>query len=195
VAYCTIQDVRSVQGLDDVATFPDEVVEAAIAQAEELIDTYCGTSFTVKPFTVTVDGTMSRAVRIPVMYPRSLTSVTVDGEVVPTGDLVDWRLLPEGIVWRPDGVFPHTEPGANITISGTAGVTDEPPAEIAAATRTLTIGNLLQLENRVPDRALAVQSEFGQIQVAQAGGLNRPTEYPSVNAILNRHRHRPPACP
>jgi len=40
-----------------------------------------------------------------------------------------------------------------------------------------------------PERALAVQSEFGQIQLAQAGGRpDRPTAYPDVNAVLNRFR-------
>jgi hypothetical protein len=191
VPYCTITNVRSVQGLDDVSIYPDAVVTEAITQAEELIDAYTGTSFTYKTFTVTLDGTNDSIIRVPKLFLRTLTSVTVDGAAQTT---TGWALRDDGTIERAEGTFTYTRPGLNVVISGTAGVTSAAPTEIAWAARTLAIGNLLQLENRVPDRALSVQSEFGNIAVAQAGGLNRPTEYPSVNAVLNRHRHRPPAC-
>lgn len=191
MTYCTIANVRTVQGLDDVTVYPDALVTAAVTQAVELIDSYCGTSFTHKAFTATLDGTNDFTIRVPVLFPRTLTSVTVDGVAQST---TGWALRDDGTIERPTGTFKFTRPGLNVVISGTAGATSTPPAEIAWACRTLAIGTLLQLESRVPDRALSVQSEFGNIAVAQAGGLNRPTEYPSVNAVLNRHRHRPPLC-
>lgn len=46
--------------------------------------------------------------------------------------------------------------------------------------------------SRIPDRALQLQSEFGNIQLAQAGGNWRATSLPEVNAHLNRHRVRLP---
>jgi hypothetical protein len=46
--------------------------------------------------------------------------------------------------------------------------------------------------SRIPDRALQLQSEFGSIQLAQAGGNWRPTALPEVNARLNRYRVRLP---
>lgn len=191
MSYCTITNVRSVQGLDDVSIYPDAIVTEAITQAEETIDAYTGTSFTYKAFTVTLDGTNSDAIRVPHLFLRTLTSVTVDGAAQTT---TGWALHDDGYIVRGTGTFTYTHPGLNVVITGTAGATSAAPAEIAWAARTLAIGNLLQLENRVPDRALAVQSEFGNIAVAQAGGQNRPTEYPAVNAVLNRHKHRPPAC-
>jgi hypothetical protein len=190
MSYCTITNVRSVQGLDDVSIYPDAVVTAAIAQADELIDAYCGTSFSYKNFTVTLDGNNLVSIRIPsTPFIRSITSATVDGVAQTT---TNWALRDEGVITRDTSYFVYTHPGLNVVISGTAGATSTPPTEIVWASRTLAIGNILQLENRVPDRALSVQSEFGNIAVAQAGGQNRPTEYPAVNAVLNRHKHRPP---
>lgn len=50
----------------------------------------------------------------------------------------------------------------------------------------------LDAVSRIPDRALQLQSEFGSIQLSQAGGNWRPTALPEVNARLNRYRVRLP---
>ena len=59
--------------------------------------------------------------------------------------------------------------------------------------RTLARYHLLEQVSRIPDRAISVQSEFGQIQLAQPG-MNRPTPLPDLNVVLNRHRHRGPTA-
>lgn len=187
--YCTTADIRAVQGLDDPAAYPDAVLTSAVAQAEALIDTYTGTSFTYKSFTETLDGSGTEVVRLRTLFPRTLTAVTVDGVAQTT---TGWHLYDEGLIVRPSGYF--TLDYRNVIISGTAGATSTPPAEIVWAARTIAIGFVLQLESRIPDRALSLQNEFGQVQIAQAGGLGRPTEYPAVNAALNRFRHRPPVA-
>jgi hypothetical protein len=51
---------------------------------------------------------------------------------------------------------------------------------------------MLDHVSRIPDRALQLQSEFGSIQLAQAGGNWRPTSLPEVNARLNSYRARLP---
>ncbi|MFF4430503.1 hypothetical protein ACFYZ4_15180 [Streptomyces sp. NPDC001513] len=66
------------------------------------------------------------------------------------------------------------------------------PATIEWCVRTLARQYCLDLVSRIPDRALQLQSEFGSIQLSQAGGTWRPTSLPEVNAQLNRYRVRLP---
>nr|BEK66836.1 hypothetical protein KPHV_40630 [Kitasatospora purpeofusca] len=70
--------------------------------------------------------------------------------------------------------------------------TDAPPETIRWCVRTLARQYCLDLVSRIPDRALQLQSEFGSVQLAQAGGTWRPTSLPEVNAHLNRYRVRLP---
>jgi hypothetical protein len=198
MAYCTLAEVRALEGLDDTALYTDAEITAGISWAEDLIDTHCGTSFTYKAFTATLTGNGATTIRLvkddgsTVLFPRTLTSVTVDGNVeVTTG----WALYPEGIIARTEGSFTYTKPGRNIVVVGTAGVTSTASEPIAWAARTLARYYALSLHNRVDDRALQIQNDFGTVTFAQAGGNpDRPTALPEVNAVLNRNRHRAPVA-
>lgn len=66
------------------------------------------------------------------------------------------------------------------------------PETIRWCVRTLSRQYVLDHVSRIPDRALQLQSEFGSIQLAQAGGNWRPTSLPEVNAKLNLYRVRLP---
>ncbi|MET8691724.1 hypothetical protein ABZV65_04160 [Streptomyces bauhiniae] len=66
------------------------------------------------------------------------------------------------------------------------------PETIRWCVRTLARQYVLDTVSRIPDRALQLQSEFGSIQLAQAGGTWRPTSLPEVNARLNLYRVRLP---
>ncbi|MFE9767062.1 hypothetical protein ACFYPC_21495 [Streptomyces sp. NPDC005808] len=66
------------------------------------------------------------------------------------------------------------------------------PETIRWAVRTIARQYVLDTVSRIPDRALQLQSEFGSIQLAQAGGSFRPTSLPEVNAKLNLYRARLP---
>jgi hypothetical protein len=66
------------------------------------------------------------------------------------------------------------------------------PETIRWCVRTLARQYVLDHVSRIPDRALQLQSEFGSIQLAQAGGNWRPTSLPEVNAKLNLYRARLP---
>jgi len=124
------------------------------------------------------------------MFVRTL-SCTVDGTSAQTSG---WRIYNSGEVFRgSDGIFTYTSPGGNVVVSGTAGVTSAANHSIEWAARIIALGWLMSGTTRIPDRALSISSEFGNIQLAQAGGNWRPTEYPPVNAILNKYRYRPPA--
>ncbi|MFI9206197.1 hypothetical protein [Streptomyces sp. NPDC053048] len=117
MSYATVEEVRALDGMEDVGLFPNETLTDAIAYAVETVESYCGRKW-------------------------------------------------EG--------------------------TDAPPETIRWCVRTLARQYCLDLVSRVPDRALQLQSEFGSIQLAQAGGTWRPTSLPEVNAQLNRYRVRLP---
>lgn len=66
------------------------------------------------------------------------------------------------------------------------------PETIRWCVRTLARQYALDHVSRIPDRALQLQTEFGSVQLAQAGGSWRPTSLPEVNARLNLYRQRLP---
>jgi len=197
VAYCTRAEVRAMDGMGDSGAYPDALIDAGIAVGTELIDQYCGTSFEAKAFNVTLDGTGRTDILLrdqfgPILYPRSITSATVDG--VEAADTALWALYPEGQVVQVAGTFTATAGGRNVVIAGTAGVYDTPPEQIKHACRLLARAYCVDSSARVHDRALNINNEFGQIVLAQPGGPGRPTGLPEVNAILNRYRFRAPVC-
>lgn len=190
MAYATTDEVRALEGLEDESVFPAEVVAEAIAYADLQVDTITGTSWEHKPFSRTLTGSGRRDLFLPgLVFPRSLTAVTIDGSALDPADWAGWVFQEEGYVVRDSGVFPSTWPGQNVTVEGLAGATPSAPVDIAWCARTLARQYLLDLVSRVPDRALSVQSDFGQVNLAQAGAKGRPTSLPDVNAVLNRRRH------
>jgi hypothetical protein len=195
VAYTTVAVMRTLDGLSNATVYPDAILQEGIDFATALIDQYCGTSFEYKAFSLTLDGTDSESLRLygpegPLMFPRTISSCTIDGVAQTTSD---WVMYDHGVVVRDTGTFSYEHPGRNVVIAGTAGYSSAAPAEIAWACRTLARQYVLDLHSRIPDRALQVQSDLGNITIAQAGGPGRPTSLPDVNAVLNRYRHRAPA--
>jgi hypothetical protein len=189
LAYAVIADVRALDGLADVAVYPDATLQAGIDYATGLIDGYCGTSFEAKAFNVTLDGSGLQVQYVGVLFIQSLTQVSIDGVNQTLSDIVAG---PQGVIWHKNGIFTAWWWGQNVNVQGTAGVTTTASEEIKWACRTIARDYCLNLHSRVPSRALSVSNEFGQIEFrAQAGGPGRPTNMPDVNAVLNRNKHKP----
>lgn len=200
MAYVTLAELRAMNGLGDSGVFPDADLTEAASLAKVIIDEYCGTSFgdvttpAYDAFSVVLDGNGSNRIRLlrvdgsPVLFPRSITSVTVDGEV---RSGVTFVLQPSGTVQLSDGIFDaSSDGGQNVVIAGTAGVADSTPLDIQVAARAIARHYALDLVGRLSDRALSATSADGSFEVkAQAGGTARPTAFPEVNAILNRNLH------
>ena len=198
VDYATIAEVRALDNLSDATTWPDAVITDAIEWAEELIDRYTGTSWVAKTFTVTMSGRGGGTILLrtdegrPVLFPRSITAVTIDGTALTSGDWANWALYPTGKIIRDSGNFPSSTTGRNVVITGTAGATTVAPNDIAWCTRTLAGQYAQDLVSRVPDRAMQIQNDFGTVQLAQASNHpDRPTSLPEVNARLAHRRHIP----
>ncbi len=199
MAYSTRADIRALDDFADTVVYPDATVDIACIYADEQIDAYCGTAFEPKNFAIDVEGYAPiwygdrlyptpgyySTINLPFTRLRALTSCTIDGAAQ---DVSSWILTQWGDVRRRDGGGFY---GDIIHVAGSYGW-DAPPEAIKWASRTIAAQWLKDLHSRIPDRALAVQSDFGQIPLAQAGGLARPTSLPEVNAVLNRYRDRPP---
>lgn len=190
MAYAVVADVRALDGLADVTTYPDATLQTGIDYATALIDSYCGTSFEAKAFSVTLDGNSNYVIPTGVLFIRSITSVTINGVADSPSNYYGRK---EGLVVNvTGGFFPSSVFGANVVIAGMAGVTTTAPEDIKWATRTIARDYALSLHSRIPSRALTITSESGSIEVrAQAGGTGRPTALPDVNAVLNRNKHKP----
>lgn len=189
--YASDADLLASDGMDE-SVVTSTMRAAALAYADDLIDTYCGTSFTHKAFSVTLDGNGKRDISIGVLFPQTLTAVSVDGVALVADDWADWGLHPEGVVVRSTGAWTTSIVGRNVVIAGTAGVTTAAGDAIKWVALTLARQHILDQVSRIPDRALSVVNEFGNIMLAQAGAPWRPTNLPDINAVLNRNRHRAP---
>lgn len=202
MSYTTSEAVREMNRMDSKDTYPDEAITDAIAYAKGVIDQHTGTSWGVlaEPAAPAYDGFDCEIERIagcqmqlrdidgyPILFPRTITTATHETE----GVLVtaNWRLLPTGRIIDRDG----TAPSGWITIEGTAGREDTPNTDIQWAAKTIARQHLINDNSQLPERALAQPGEFGNIPLAQPGGPERPTAFPSVNARLKKYRHRGPS--
>jgi hypothetical protein len=188
MAYATAPDLRALPGMEDAALFPDDLLEQAIAWAVETVEVFTGAAWEPKPFSRRIfgRGTDEGLFLRSVVGPRTLTAATgQDGTVF---DVTGWAVWPGEPV-----VYPDLPVSGVVHVEGTASATPAVPVDIAWAVRTLARQYVLDLHSRVPDRALSVQTDWGNVMLAQAGAPDRPTSLPDVNAVLNRRRHRPPA--
>lgn len=190
MSYASDADLLAADGMDE-SVVTAAMRADALAYADELIDKYCGTSFTHKAFSVTLDGNGKRGIDTGILFPQTLTNVEVDSVAQTT---TGWGLHDDGLIVRDEGIFATNIVGRNVLVEGTAGYSAVAPAGIEWVALTIARQHILDQVSRIPDRALSVVNEFGNIMLAQAGGHWRPTNLPDVNVVLNRYRHRPPGA-
>jgi hypothetical protein len=190
MAYATVAEVRALEGLADTVIYPDATLQEGIDYATTVIDGYCGTSFELKAFSITLDGNGNFVIPTGVMFIKTLATITIDGIAQSVGNFYGRS---DGLLVRADGdVFPHSSWGANVVVTGTAGFSTVAPPDIKWAARTLARDYVLSLKSRISGRALTVTNADGAVEVrAQPGGPGRPTALPDVNAVLNRNKHKP----
>jgi len=179
--YTDLATVRALPGLEDETEFPDSLLNDCIARADEIVTDYCGPWAPTSISKRMAGGSGSVfSTRIPAL--RSVDACTVDGDVQ---DVAAWSVDFYGDVYADVSFYGATQ----VEITVTAGIEDTAPVRLAHAATILAGSYATDFDSATPERALAVQSEFGQIQLAQAGGRpDRPTAYPDINAVLNRFR-------
>ena len=190
--YATPAEVRALDSIDGASsTFPLADLIDAIDYATAIVDDYTGASWCQRYHRLVLNGTDTDTIRLPVMFPTTLLSASINGSALTATEISEVALFDDGLLQRKSDVWDYTEPGNLVVLEVEAGVGTVAPNDIRWAARTLARYHLLEQVSRIPDRAISVQSEFGQIQLAQPG-MNRPSPLPDVNTVLNRHRHRAP---
>jgi len=192
--YATPAEVRQMDSiLGEATTFPLADLIDAIDYSAAIIDDYTGASFVQRYHRFVLNGTDSDLIRLPVMFPTTLLSASINGAALTAAEISEVALFDDGLLQRKSDTWTYTDPGNLVVMEVEAGVGTVAPNDLRWAARTLARYHLLEQVSRIPDRAISVASEFGQIQLAQPG-MNRPTPLPDVNVVLNRHRHRGPTA-
>ena len=192
--YATPAEVRAMDSiLGEATTFPLADLIDAIDYSTAIIDDYTGASWVQRYHREVLNGTNSDTIRVSKMFPATLLSASINGTALTASEITDTALFDDGTMQRKSDVWTYTTPGNLVLIEYEAGVGTVAPNDLRWAARTLARYHLLEQVSRIPDRAISVQSEFGQITLAQPG-MNRPTPLPNVNVVLNRHRHRGPTA-
>ena len=192
--YATPAEVRAMDSiLGEATTFPLADLIDAIDYSAAVIDDYTGVSWVQRYHRLVLNGTDTDTIRLPVMFPTTLLSASVDGSALSSAKIAEVAMFDDGLLQRKSDLWDYTDPGNLVVIEVEAGVGTVAPNDIRWAARTLARFHLLEQVSKIPSQAISVQSEFGQIQLAQPG-MNRPSPLPDVNVILNRHRHRGPTA-
>lgn len=101
--YVSLVDIRVLDGLNSVTTFPNTELTKARQWFEDKAEHFCGVSFVPRYARDLLDGDGTATLELSNPYPRTLLSVKVGG-VAQTG-LGTWDLYDEGIVVRDTGSF------------------------------------------------------------------------------------------
>ena len=187
-------EVRAMDSISGEAqAFPTSDIIDAIGWAENVVEDFCGTNWVGKFQRDELNGSNSQGLKLTRLFPRKILAASIDGTDLTAAQIANMALTKTGLVVWDDDVWDYTSPGLKVIVDYVHGVGDHtgPPNDLRWAIRSLARFHLIDHLSRIPDRALSIQSEFGQIMLAQPS-MDRPTPLPDVNVILQRHRHRAP---
>ena len=180
----SLDEIRLRRPLDDVNRYPDRVLLAARTQLENELSDRAGVKFTGGEFTVTLDGNGQTDLFLPVGKPRTITSVTVNGEAYTSEQLaavkVDQRT---GVVYYPNR---FTAGRLNVTITGVAGYA-QPVGGLGSA---MSKGvRYMVVDSPTFDRAISVSNNDGTTENLMVAGLRGAIfAIPELNMILESAR-------
>ena len=186
-----VTNMDSISG--ETTTVPTADLVKAINWATAVIDNYCGTSFVYRYERDVLDGTDTDTIKLSKMFPRKILAASIDGTDLTASEISNISLHESGVIIREEDIWEFTPAGKKVIIEYEAGVDKTPPPDITWAARTLARYHLIEQVSRIPDRALSISSEFGNIALSQPS-MTKPTPLPDVNVILNRHKHRAPVA-
>lgn len=191
--YFTEVELRDLPDVSDATKYPTARVEAARAWIEAIIERECGTSFVVRDHTDVVDGG-NRTVSVR-RYARAVTAVSVAGVALTAAELAALVITPTGQLYRTSGYALWPKGIQNVSVTYSAGYSTTPPADLKDAALWAARWKLLDRKSGIPDRALSIANEFGNINLATAG-RERPTGLPEIDATIVawRRKTRIPTC-
>ena len=182
----SVEEIRVRRPLDDVNRYPDStLIKAREALVSEMSDK-AGVKFTGGEFTVTLDGTGTTELFLPVGKPRTITKVVVDGATLSSDALatilVDSRA---GVLYYPTGWYSGR---LNVTVTGVSGFT-QPPGGLAPALAK-GVRHML-VDSPTSDRATSISNEDGTTQNLIVAGYSRGAVFaiPELNVLVEQQRN------
>lgn len=180
--------------LADVTRFTTAELVAARSWFEDLAEDFCRTAFVPKYRRDILSGEGAAALLLTRIRPIRLLAAAVDGTAVTAPTLATWTVQPEGTVTLPEsGTFTSFPAGeSNVVVAYEHGYPTVPWDVRRAALTAIRWRLLTDDSNQIPDRAMSMTNEFGNISFAQPG-MHRAVGLPEVDAVLNRYCDRHPA--
>lgn len=179
--FVSLVDIRALEGLSDATKYPNAKFEEARAWFEDLAERFCGVAFVPRYGRDVIDGDGTTTLLLSRMRIRKLLSVKVDGVAVATSD---FKVSSIGKLTRTTGSFPTTAP-QNVEVIYEHGY-DAPKDDLRNAALIAIRDRVLGPKTGVPDRAVAVQSEFANVTL-QTAGPDHPTGIPAVDEVLRAY--------
>lgn len=181
--YFTLEELKALPDLD-AARYDDEMMERAAAYIEGVIERAVGTSFVARTFTKTLrESDADTLLGSP--YVLSVASVVIADAAAPSSFAVE-GFSSVGL----SRSWPNT--GRHVTVTYTSGYSDTPPADIKEAALQGTRARLLDTAGnaKVNDRTASVTNDAGGTTSYVLAGVDRPTGYPEVDAVILGWRKR-----
>lgn len=182
--YFDLGELRQAPGMSKTRWTLDDLTSARAVVADRL-EEFVGTSMVVTPFELTGRAadwcTSSGGMMLPERFVRSVAGISVDGD---PADLSGLAVGPEGVL---SGVAVK---GDVVTVRGTRGYSDTPPADVREALVQWAAQVVLRRSDSTTDRRqTSISNEFGNISVAQAS-TDSPSGVPDIDAVLRTWRDR-----
>lgn len=178
--YATVAEATTHPSFEPV-TASDARVGEVLEQVEARIEEATDRAWVPRTATDRLVGDGTGTLFVRRLRPRSLTSVTVDGDDV--ADLSGWKLLPDGRLVKPSGTFAE-DVIVEVTYEHGA---DEPPADLRdAAIRAAATRLVHEANPRVGERTDSIVSEGQTINFANMPDdkRGRPFGMPDVDAVV-----------
>jgi len=167
--YFTLEEFRDLGGMDDEGKYSDATIERAAAYIVAVIERVVGTSFVPRTFTRTV----------PLVNGSPALSAPFVLEVTDQQDVTTGSSYPFGGT-------------SNVSVTYRAGYSETPPADIKEAAMQGTRARVLDTASnaRINDRTSQMTNEAGGTTTYVLAGMERPTGYPDVDAVILGWRRR-----
>lgn len=180
----SVDDIRRLKPLDNANKYSTALIERTRAALENEIEVAAGVSMCGREFTLTIDGSSTNELFLPVGRPRSITSCVVASATYSNDDLANLIVDPrQGVIVN---AKKWTAGRMNTTVTGVCGF-ETPPGQagfaIAKGVRYMLVDTGSQ------DRAISVTNEDGTTQNMVVAGLrNSLFAIPELTVLVNQYR-------
>lgn len=164
------------------AKFSDEKVIRARALITEFFEYYCNTSFIRRYSTLTVDGSGTLDLDLPIHNLREVRTCSIDDTALSTASIAALEVYEHGLVYNESG---WSLGRRNVDIGVVAGL-DRAPWDIRSA--AIEYARHVLSPGAVTDRAMIMTDETGTYRLSIAGSADRPTGFPAIDFVLNQYR-------